>query len=69
MRTLAELRASVSAQTRAAIQAAAAREVADHAPAPTPQHIARLAPLFAGEADRIIARHAQRAERQNTTAA
>ncbi|MGI5201703.1 hypothetical protein ACQEU6_08985 [Spirillospora sp. CA-108201] len=67
MNTLAELRASVPAVTRAAIQQAARREVADRAPAPTPQHIARLAPLFAGEVDHILARHV--AGRQHTTAA
>lgn len=66
MSTLAELRASIPAESRAAIQAAAAREVVENAPAPTPQHIARLAPLFAGESERILARHAGR---QNTTAA
>ncbi|WP_141575964.1 hypothetical protein [Actinomadura sp. WMMA1423] len=67
MSTLAELRASLPAATCAAIQQAARREVAEHAPAPTPQHIARLAPLFAGEVDHILARHG--AGRQHTTAA
>lgn len=68
MSTLAELRASVPAEKRAAIRQAARREVAENAPAPTPQHIARLAPLFVGEARHIIARHAQ-IEPEHTTAA
>lgn len=69
MSTLAVLRASVSAETRAAIRAAVAREVAGNAPAPSRQDIARIAPPLAGGAESLIPQHTERDGRQHTIAA